>query len=199
MRQPVRRSAQFVAVALLVASAATAQVRTQTSSGEVSRMTAFDSSAYANLTEKHITFLMIIGDSLEISIGTLARTKGTDQRVKDYGATLATDHTAHLAKTWEMITDEKVGVEAIANDNEGKRLRETFEWLQSNPASPAWDANLLRFQVQHHQHVIDILNRNVKAAHDDDLEAHVAKSLTSLANHRDAAKSIATALGVMIP
>ena len=199
MRQPVLRSAQFVAVALLVATAASAQVRTQTSSGEVSRITAFDSSAYVSLTEKNITYLMIIGDSLEISIGNLARTKGTDQRVKDFGATLATDHTAHLAKTWEMITKESVGVEVIANDNEGKRLREMLEWLQSNPASPAWDANLLRFQVQHHQHVIGILNRNVKAAHDDDLEAHIAKSLTSLANHRDSAQSIATALGVSIP
>lgn len=205
--------------ALMVASAATAQQRsagsdirirkdapavTSTPStstvnvvgGELRFTTPFDISNYATLNEKMITMLMASGDSLEIQLGHLAHSKGTDQRVRDFGMMLANDHTAHLAKTWEIITDEKVGIEPIPNDVEGRRLREALAWLQANPASAAWDGAFLRFQAQHHQNVIDILNLNVKNAHDDDLEDHIKKSLTSLAKHRDMAKSNATTLGV---
>jgi putative membrane protein len=210
------------AAALLMASAATAQERRAGSDikiskeapgvsktpsgstvtvvgGDVRLATPFDISAYSALNEKQITMLMASGDSLEIEIGHLAHGKGTDQRVRDYGMMLANDHTAHLTKTWEIIKDEDVGIAPIPNDVEGRRLREMLTWLQNNPASATWDATLLRFQAQHHQNVIDILNQNMKNAHDDDLEDHIKKSLTSLAKHRDMAKSIATTLGVSMP
>jgi putative membrane protein len=157
---------------------------------------AFSLTVYPALTEKNITAMMATGDSLEIQIGDLARTKGTSQGVRDYGAMLAMDHRAHLTKTHEIIVDEKVGAEPIPDDVEGARLRAMLTWLQSTPASASWDAALLRFQAQHHQNVIDVLSANLKNAHDDDLEDHIEKSLTSLAKHRDAAKSTATSLGI---
>ena len=168
-----------------------AQPTVTVTAAELDFTTPFDLNAYT-LNEKQIAMLMIGGDSLEIEIGHLVHGKATNARVRDYGMMLANDHTAHLAKTWEMITGENVGTEAIANNNEGTRLREFLTWLQNNPASPAWDAAVLRFQAQHHQNVIDILNKNIKNAHDDDFEKHIDNTLTSLAKHRDAAKSIAT-------
>ena len=180
-------------------TSATAPAPTVSATGSVVSMTPFDISSYAGLNEKNITYLMATGDSLEISIGNLAQTRGTAQSVRDFGAMLVTDHTAHLSKTWEIITDEDVGIETIVNDNEGSRLRETLQWLRDNPASAEWDAHLLRFQAQHHQNVIDILSQNIKNAHDDDLEEHIEKSLASLAKHRDAAKTAARGLGVSIP
>src|SRR5687767_2009108 len=66
---------------------------------------AFTLDAYPALTEKNITAMMATGDSLEIQIGDLARTKGTAQSVRNYGMMLSTDHRAHLAKTHEIITD----------------------------------------------------------------------------------------------
>jgi predicted outer membrane protein len=150
----------------------------------------FDITPYATLNEKNITALFAGGDSLEIQIGHLAHTKGTDARVRDFGMMLVNDHTAHLAKTWEIITDEDVGIEAPPSNPEGDALRALLAWLQANPASATWDATLLRAQAQHHQNVIDILNQNLKNAHDDDLEAFIKTSLTSLAKHRDAAKGL---------
>jgi predicted outer membrane protein len=161
--------------------------------------TAFDISSYGALNEKQIAYLFAAGDSAEIEMGHLAHTKGTAQSVRDYGMMLANDHTAHLAKTMEIITDEDVGSEPIPNNNEGARMKEMLSWLRNNAASANWDANFLRFQAQHHQNVIDILNLNIKNAHDDDMEDHIEKSLTSLAKHRDAAKTAASGLGVTIP
>ena len=159
---------------------------------------AFSLSAYPTLTEKNITAIMAAGDSLEIQMGDLARTKGTAQSVRDYGTMLGTDHRAHLAKTIEIITDEDVGAEPLPNDVEGARMRGMLNWLQTTPASAAWDAAFLRFQIQHHQNVHDVLKTNLKNAHDDDLEDHIEKTLLSLIKHRDAAKSTATTLGVTL-
>src|SRR5687768_5264024 len=111
-----RQSVLLGASALLMASAATAQQRMQGSGIRISKdgpapdvssvsstpadttvvvaselnfTTAFDISAYSSLNEKMITFLMATGDSLEIQIGQLAQSKGTDQRVRDFGMMLA--------------------------------------------------------------------------------------------------------------
>jgi putative membrane protein len=178
-------------------------VSTTTSNGDVTLepvapavLPAFSVASYPALTEKNITAIMAAGDSLEIQLGDLARTKGTAQSVRDFGAMLATDHRAHLTKTHEIITDEDVGAEPVPNDVEGARLRGMLNWLQTTPASAAWDAAFLRFQAQHHQNAIDLFSANLKNAHDDDLEAHITATLQSLAKHRDTAKSAATALGV---
>jgi len=178
---------------------------TATSGGEIELapvapaiLPAFSVSAYPTLTEKNITAIMAAGDSLEIQMGDLARTKGTSRGVRDYGMMLGTDHRAHLTKTMEIIADEDVGVEPVANDVEGARMRGFLNWLQTTPASAAWDAAFLRFQAQHHQNVLDLLSTNIKNAHDDDLEDHIEKTLTSLAKHRDTAKSTAITLGLTL-
>jgi putative membrane protein len=217
------QAARAGAAALLFAAAAGAQARTGSgipiskdapppapavtttnSAGEVAApvspavLPTFSVASYGALTEKNITAIMAGGDSLEIQLGHLAHSKGTAQSVRDYGMMLASDHTAHLAKVTEVITDEDVGAQAPANDVEGARMRAMLTWLQNTPASKEWDAAYLRFQAQHHQNVHALLSANVKAAHDDDLEQLVAATLTSLAKHRDMAKSTATSLGVAI-
>jgi putative membrane protein len=224
MTHKPRASVTALAALLLLSAAAGAQVRTTgsdiriskeraevsttpsvttttiVSGGEVTLTTPFDLSVYANkMTEKNITAHMAAGDSLEIELGRLAQTKGLDSRVRDYGTTLVNDHTAHLAKTIEIITDEDVGAEPMAFDPEGIRLREFLTRAREMGSGANWDAAFLRFQAQHHQNEIDILNSNIKNAHDDDLEDHIEKSLGSLAKHRDMARSVATQLGITAP
>ena len=215
-------SARLGAAALLLAGAAGAQTRTggsgipiskdapapavtTTSDGTVDSLRVtpailptFSVASYQALTEKHMTNIMAGGDSLEIQLGHLAHSKGTAQSVRDYGMMLANDHTAHLAKVHEIITDEDVGTEPPPSNVEGDRTRAMLAWLQNAPSSKEWDAAYLRFQAQHHQNLHDLFSANIKNAHDDDLEQLIEASLNSFIKHRDAAKSAATALGVAI-
>jgi len=215
-----RKSVVLGAGALLLATAAAAQTRSGGSGipiskdrpgvsstpstvtvvgGEVTLTTAFDLSAYVGkMNEKNITAHMAAADSLEIQLGQLAQSKGTSQSVRDYGTMLVTDHTAHLAKTHEIITDEDVGAEPMAWDPERLRLREMLTKLRSMPAGSNWDRAFVRFQVGHHQNEIDLLSANIKAAHDDDLEDHIEKSITSLGKHRDQGKSVGSGLGLTL-
>jgi putative membrane protein len=166
------------------------------SGGDVSIETPFDITAYANLNEKNMTAIMAGGDSLEIQLAQLAQSKGTAQAVRDYATMLNTDHTAHLAKTIEIITDEDVGAEPPARNPEGMRMQQMLAKLREMPAGTNWDRAFIRFQVEHHQNVIDILSPNIKNAHDDDLEDHIEKTLTSLAKHRDMGRAVGTNLGL---
>ena len=166
--------------------------------GDVSMLTPFSLAAYANLTEANMTALMAAGDSLEIQLGQLAQSKGTAQSVRDFGAMLVTDHSAHLTKTMEIVVDEDVGATPPMNDPEGLRLRQILTQLRNMSAGSNWDATFLRFQAQHHQNVIDILNANVKNAHDDDMEDHIENTLSSLAKHRDRARSVGAGLGLTL-
>ena len=220
----LKTSARLGAAALVLASAVGAQTRTTTGSGipiskdapapSVTTTTSngalgpvtsgpavlptFSVAAYGPLTEKNLAYLMAGGDSAEIQLGHLAHMKGTAQSVKDYGMMLVNDHTAHLAKVQEIITDEDVGAAAPPTNPEGDRTKAMLAWLQNTPASKEWDAAYLRFQAQHHQNVYDLFSASIKAAHDDDFEDLIEKSLVSFTKHRDAAKSAATGLGVVI-
>ena len=171
---------------------------TMHSPGEVHLTTSFNLAAYANMSEKNIAAHMAAGDSLEIRLAELAMSKATSQAVRDYATMLANAHRAHLAKVMEIITDEDVGSQPLANDPEGMRMRQMLMRLQDMSAGANWDAAFVRFQVQHHQNEIDLLTPNIKNVHDDDFEELVEESLKSLASHRDQGKTVAAKLGVSL-
>lgn len=168
------------------------------SPGDVSLTTAFSLAAYANMNEKNIAAHMAAGDSLEIRLAELALSKATSQAVRDYAGMLLNAHRAHLAEVHEIITDEDVGAEPLANDPEGMRMRQMLTQLQGMAAGTAWDAAFVRFQVQHHQNEIDLLTPNIKNVHDDDFEELVEESLKSLAAHRDQGRTVASSLGLTL-
>jgi predicted outer membrane protein len=148
----------------------TPAVTTTNSAGEVAApvspavLPTFSVASYGALNEKNMTAIMAGGDSLEIQLGHLAHSKGTAQSVRDYGMMLANDHTAHLAKVTEVITDEDVGAQAPANDVEGARPerarpaeRQHQAGARRRPrAAPDGDADVARETPRHgkvHRHV----------------------------------------------
>lgn len=187
------RSARLCAAAILLAGTAGAQQRAGGSGISISKDT-----PVAAVDEKQLTRIMAAGDSLEIQLGHLAHAKGTAQGVRDYGMLLANDHTAHLATVMKVIMDDGVGAADPPANVESDRARAMLGWLQDNPASREWDAAYLRFQVQHHQNLYDLLSASIKAAHDDDLEELLRATLNSLTKHRDAARSTATVIGLTV-
>ena len=175
-------------VALLASAEASAQVRagsgilvrkdgasastttsttTAVSEGDVAvvTLTPFELAPYANMNEKNMTAHMSASDSLELQISRLAQTKASNQRVRNYATMLVNDHSSHLAKTIEIITDEDVGAEPLSYDPEHVRMREVLSALRARGRSAEWDAAFLRFQVMHHQNEIDLLTPVVKNAH----------------------------------
>jgi predicted outer membrane protein len=159
----------------------------------------FDLNAYANMSEQNILAFMFSGDSAEVQMGRLAQSKGTNQRIRDYGSMLVNDHSAHITTLQKIDADEDLDPVPFPNNIEGARMRGMLAWLGSAPAGTSWDAAFIRFQAAHHQNAIDIVNKNIKNAHDDDFEEVIEATLKSFANHRDRARTVATELGVTLP
>jgi predicted outer membrane protein len=217
-----RKGLLFAAGALIVAGQAAAQsgipvtkdrasTTVTTSPGSVTQpvesnltvtevtLPVFSLSSYANMSEENILAFMFGGDSLEVEMGRLAQTKGSDQRVRDYGTMLVNDHSAHLGTLAKIDAEENLDPVPFPNDVEAARMRGMLVWLSNTPAGASWDAAFLRFQAAHHQNAIDIVNQNIKNAHDDDFEKVIDNTLKSFASHRDRARTIATELGVSLP
>lgn len=163
------------------------------------RLPAFAIGAYTNLSDSSVVGHMAADDSLEITIANLAAFKATEQRVQDYARILSSDHEAHLAGTVRVGDNEHIAPVALVNDPEVARLKEMLAWLDNAPAGTAWDAAFLRFQVAHHQNEIAVINANIPRTRGGGLVDHMRQSLTSLAKHRDIARSLATTLGVSLP
>lgn len=193
-----RATGSGIRVSKDVPTGATTPSSVAISPGEVSLTTEFSLAPYANMNEKNIAAHMAAGDSLEIRLAELAMSKATSQAVRDYATMLANAHRAHLAEVHEIITDEDVGADPLANDPEGMRMRQMLTRLQNMSPGTNWDAAFVRFQVQHHQNEIDLLTPNIKNVHDDDFEDLVEKTLASLASHRDQGKTVAHGIGVHI-
>jgi len=173
---------------------------TVTSAGDVTiNSTAFSLTSYANMTEANMLAHLLSGDSLEIELASLAQLKATDPRVRDYATMLATEHRDHLAKALRMTPDEHITPVALVYDPEGIRLQETLNSLRTLSAGPAWDEAFVRFNVQHHQNELDLLNLNAKNAHDDDFEALVGATQVALTKHRDMGRTVATNIGITLP
>jgi putative membrane protein len=192
--RPVSESTVSSTVATTAPAASSVTTR-----GDVSLATPFALSSYANMTESNMLAHLLSGDSLEIEIASLAQTKATHSRVRDFASMLVTEHRDHLARGLRMTPDEHITPMPMASDPEGVRLQETLNALRSMSPGDSWDAAFLRANIQHHQNDYDLLRINAKNAHDDDFEAFVGATQVTLMKHRDTAKSLATQLGFSTP
>jgi predicted outer membrane protein len=156
------------------------------------RLPVFSLAAYANMSDSAIVAHMAVGDSLEIAMANLAALRATDPLVREYATMLSNDHTAHLARTLARADSALVTPAPLADDPEAARMKAMLAWLDNTPAGPGWDAAFLRFQVAHHQNEIDVVNANVKNAHDGRITGHMEHTRLSLVKHRDVARSVLT-------
>lgn len=141
---------------------------------------------------------MTVGDSVEISIATLAWRKATNERVREYVAILTKDYAAHLAMTLTLVDSTSPQPAALGETPETSRARALLAALDSMPAGPAWDASFLRSQVARAQGQIDQLKNEMRAATSSALIDHLKTTIVLRMKHRDIARSLATTLGVAL-
>jgi predicted outer membrane protein len=159
---------------------------------------AFSLSSYPTLTLSNIAAHLLNGDSAEIRMARLAESKATAQAVHDYATMLANDHTAHYTSAKKALDDENVVPAPLAYDVEATRMDREMTRLINMPAGTAWDAEFIRFQVQHHQNEIDLLSANTTSVHGHEMHELLEDTIAALGKHRDAGRSTATTVGITL-
>lgn len=158
---------------------------------------------YLDLSEQNLTYYMATRDTFQIRLASIAQQKASDQRVRDIAAMIWRDRTNRAAEVDEIVRVERhgegVGTQALTRDAEQQRLRELVVHFDTLSSGSAFDAAYLRTVFFLHQNEIDVLNANIKNAHDDDFERLIEDSVDSMAQTREVVRTVSQAMGVSLP
>lgn len=132
-------------------------------------------------SQKFLTTAME-GDYAEIDVGKLAQQKGTTQEVKDFGAKLVQDHSAHLDKAKQVAS--QVGVK----DPGGASTMEKASYLKLKVLSgKTFDRTFAKDMVSDHQKDIDEYRK--EAAKNDPVGQLAKQTIPTLEEHLRLAQS----------
>ncbi|RZJ29686.1 MAG: DUF4142 domain-containing protein [Flavobacterium sp.] len=125
-------------------------------------------------------------DLMEIEIGKLAQTKGTNQGVKDFGKMLIDDHTKSANVTKPLAEKMKVSL-PMAITEKGK---ENYDKLNSEKQGKDFDQKFADMMVDGHQDAISKMEDASENANDPDIKAWAAGMLPTLRMHLEHAKAL---------
>jgi putative membrane protein len=188
MRVTTNRS--IVALAAAVAAGATAQTRTappEPQNQSIVTAEAPQEAARGNKTAEHIEFLVeALRTSLaEARMGELAAQQSYDPRVRDYGAKLRSDHTAHAGEIERLL--EPLGV-AIPTEPSAEAISQHAALARLT--GEELDAAFVQMMIWTHTEAIEQYGAQTHANPDRSLHDFAASSLPMLREHLAAAESL---------
>lgn len=154
---------------------------------------------YLDLSEPMLTSYLSTRDTFQLRLVSIVQNKATDPRVRDLALMIARDRESRLNQTVEIITDEGVGAEMLARDPEQARFAELLAQFDAMPSGSAFDAAFLQSEFFLHQNEIDVINANIKNAHDDDFEDLLEDSANGLTQTREVIRGLIESLGLSLP
>ena len=124
-------------------------------------------------------------DMMEANLGQLAANAASSQQVKDYAATLVTDHTTDYG---QLSTAAKQANANVPNaiDTEHNKMLAPFEKLKG----AAFDHKYAQEMVMGHTKAIEIYKKEADSAQSDALKSYAQTALPVLEKHLTSAKDL---------
>lgn len=185
----MKRFIQFTAaLALAVAVSACNNARTDdnraaTGSGGAVAGTSGSSNADRDFVEKALS-----SGNAEVELGRLAEQKGNHADVKGFGAMMVRDHQAAAADL-KPIAAKLNTTQAEARENHDNDLRDTMEDLQKLSGRD-FDKKYIDEMIDDHEKDVRELENKAENASNPDVKAWAAKTLPTVRQHLERAKSI---------
>ena len=132
------------------------------------------------------------GGMAEVKLGQLAKDKGSNRAVKDFGKRMVTDH----GKADDQLKDiaSKKGVTLPTSLN--AKDNAVYDRL-SKLSGDAFDKAYMRAMVRDHETDVSEFRRESQIAKDSDVKDFASKTLTTLEDHLQQAKDTASQVGAM--
>ncbi|HEX5726239.1 MAG TPA: DUF4142 domain-containing protein [Longimicrobiaceae bacterium] len=152
--------------------------------------------AAPGVTDPQIAAIVVAANEVDIAAGEVARQKGTDQQVKDYGARMVTDHTNVNQQAAALV--QRLGVTPEDNPT-ARQLRQGGDQNLANLqnlSGAEFDRAYIDHEVEYHQSVLDAIdNTLIPGATNAELRALLEQVRPAIADHLNMARQIQTALG----
>jgi putative membrane protein len=154
-----------------------------------SAMTASDTSSLSTGDRQFIK-TAAEGGLAEVELGKLASEKGSSDEVKQFGQRMVTDHTKANDELKQLASSKGVDVPKDLNAKH-KATRERLAKL----SGAEFDKAYMKDMVQDHQKDVSEFRAESNKAKDSDLKSFASKTLPTLEEHLNQAKSIAPKVG----
>lgn len=125
------------------------------------------------------------GGMEEVELGTLAREKAADARVKEFGTMMVDDHSKANAKLMQIAKDHQITMPTALNA-EAQKMKDEL----SSKSGAEFDKAYVTAMVNDHEKDISEFERAYKVAKYDDLRAFIGETLPVLRKHLDHIKEI---------
>jgi putative membrane protein len=121
----------------------------------------------------------------EVKLGQMAQDKGTNQRVKDFGAMMVKDHNAASDELKSLAGRKNVTLPPTVSNDHQKKADDL-----NKKSGADFDKAYINAMVDGHQSTVNDFEKASKNTKDADVKAWADKMLPTLRMHLDSAKAI---------
>jgi putative membrane protein len=148
------------------------------------------------ITDAQIAKIVVTANSADSAAGELAKSKGTNAEVKEFGQRMITDHGAVNKEATDLVTKLNVTPEdSDASRSMSSDAQSNMTALQGQTGA-AFDKAYIDHEVTMHQQVLDALDQQlIPGAQNAELKALLEKVRPAIAAHLESAKAIQGKLG----
>ena len=128
------------------------------------------------------------GGLFEVEAGKQAETESNDQRVKDFGNMLVTDHTAADLKLRSLAASKDI---TLPNSPSVGQMAEKAKL--DVLTGDTYDKSFIHGQIKAHQQAIALFQKEIASGQDADARAFASSTLPTLKKHLKEARALAAA------
>jgi putative membrane protein len=125
-------------------------------------------------------------DLMEIEIGKLAQTKGTDAGVKEFGKMLVTDHSKSAEDTKPLADKLQVSLPTSITE----KGKEHYNELNEKKAGQEFDEKFSEMMVKGHEDAVSKMQDAAEKANNPEIRAWAANMVPTLKMHLEHAKGL---------
>jgi putative membrane protein len=121
----------------------------------------------------------------EVELGKLASDKARNQKVKDFGAMMVSDHTNANNEVKSLAAQRNISLPDSVSDEKRKDKEDLAKKSGAN-----FDKAFMEAMVDDHNNTIDLFEKASNNVKDNTVKAFIDNTLPKLRNHLDSAKAI---------
>ena len=125
-------------------------------------------------------------DMVEANLGQLAQDVASSQPVKDYGQTLATDHTSDFQKLYDAAHQANLDVPNAIDAKHNREMIAPFQKLKGI----SFDRRYVREMITGHTKAIAVYKKEAADAQNPAVKTYAENALPVLEKHLDGAKGL---------
>jgi putative membrane protein len=135
----------------------------------------------ANLSKNDVKYLTESTQGLmsELKLGNLAQQRSSDERVRNFGKQMVTDHGKDLQQLQQLAAQKKIPLPETMNDDQRKEAEKL-----SKLSGKEFDKEYLRYEAKDHSDDIKEQGKEMKKTLDPDLKKFAGAEYETVTKHK---------------